>query len=155
MIAISVVDQVTPEILRAMRAVERPKPVIRAALEVIKQVAKRAFNDPSLRPMVWVAKVDGTPATLRKDQLLARSPTVQWVGEDNGRVGSDRVYARIHQYGGTIKPKRWKSLLIPGVGFRTRARIPARPYFPFKTTGDLTEAARIRVEEAMRIKLGL
>lgn len=42
--------------------------------------------------------------------------------------GSDRKYARLHQYGGTIKPKKAKVLKIGEHGFARKATIPARPW---------------------------
>jgi len=50
-------------------------------------------------------------------------------GDDAVAIGSMMVYARIHQLGGTIKPKEGKKALrMPKVGFRKSATIPARPY---------------------------
>lgn len=41
--------------------------------------------------------------------------------------GSDRKYAALHQYGGTIKPKSKKILAFKGV-FAKQVTIPARPF---------------------------
>jgi len=47
-------------------------------------------------------------------------------------IGTNKLYAAIHQFGGVIKPKKsaWLTFEIPGVGFRRVAQvtIPARPY---------------------------
>ena len=47
-------------------------------------------------------------------------------------VGSNLPYARIHQKGGTIKPKKAKKLVFKGRGGKKVAvdevTIPARPY---------------------------
>lgn len=47
------------------------------------------------------------------------------------RVGSHRVYAALHQFGGKIAPKRTKALVFKMKGktvFAKQVRIPARPY---------------------------
>lgn len=61
-----------------------------------------------------------------KDSIVA-----QLSGTDEITVGSNMVYALIHQKGGTIEAKRSTlHYLVPGVGWRrTRSvTIPARPY---------------------------
>lgn len=49
-----------------------------------------------------------------------------------GAIGSNVVYARIHELGGEIRPKTAKALRfsIPGAGWRTvkKVSIPARPF---------------------------
>lgn len=52
--------------------------------------------------------------------------------DDAVRVGSNAVYSRIHQFGGTIKPKNKKFLRFKNQGgdfiFSKEVNIPARPY---------------------------
>jgi phage virion morphogenesis protein len=70
----------------------------------------------------------GTP--LIKTGLLRRSVTYK-AGVADVIIGSDLVYARIHQKGGTIKPKNKKALAFT-VGGKKKVvkavKIPARPY---------------------------
>ncbi len=55
-------------------------------------------------------------------------------GEDAVAIGSMMVYVRIHQEGGTIKPKEGKKALrVPKVGFRRSVTVPARPYLGLST----------------------
>jgi len=61
---------------------------------------------------------------------LKKSITVD-VGEKEVRVGTSEIYARIHQFGGVIRPKRGRFLRIPtasGGIFIRQAKIPARPF---------------------------
>lgn len=62
---------------------------------------------------------------LRKSIDYAATP-------DKVMVGSNIAYARIHQFGGTIKPKGKKSLKFKGLDgkdvFVKQVDIPARPY---------------------------
>ena len=59
-------------------------------------------------------------------------------------VGTNVVYAAIHQFGGVIRARRAKALRVPGIGFRKSVTIPARPYLGLSDTDarviqDLTE----------------
>ena len=52
-------------------------------------------------------------------------------GKIQGRVGTNLVYARIHEYGGEIKPRQARFLTIPLKAVKTRAgvtRAKARDY---------------------------
>lgn len=63
-----------------------------------------------------------------------RSSIVEKVNNLKGTVWTNLVYAAIHEYGGIIKPKKWKYLVFQK-GWKTifakKVRIPKRPYlFP-------------------------
>ena len=108
-----------------------------AMADVTVQLAKRAFNSSTLRPAPWAPKKDGSPATLRKNQLLARSPRRVSATPKGAIVGSDRKYAAIHQLGGETRP------------------MPARPYWGFiGKAGVPTEDLQKRVKSALLIVLG-
>lgn len=74
-------------------------------------------------------------ARLRKSIDYAATP-------DKVMVGSNVAYARIHQLGGTIKPKNGKALKFNGKDgnpvFVKQVNIPARPYIGVSAT-DMTE----------------
>ena len=62
---------------------------------------------------------------------LARSITAGWTMGSSVRWGSRRIYARIHQFGGRIRPTRARALRFEVGGEAVFARsvtIPARPY---------------------------
>jgi len=108
--------------------------MLKAISDVLAETAKGAFNNPGYRPTSWPDKADGTIATLRRDQLLARSPRTVSATPRKAILGSDRHYAAVHQFGSK------------------RKGIPARRYMPFidKTP---TALAIKRGREAMRIYL--
>jgi phage virion morphogenesis protein len=73
------------------------------------------------------------PGILRASGMLMRSITYA-VGGDEVRVGSNRIYARIHQLGGVIRPKTGKYLVFAMASAIYHAKevtIPARPYLDF------------------------
>ena len=75
------------------------------------------------------AKKDGQTLT---DTALLRRSVDYAATSDKVMVGSNLPYARIHQKGGTIKPKKAKKLVFKGRGGKKVAvdevTIPARPY---------------------------
>jgi len=101
----------------------------------------------------WKANIAGT-STLFKTRELARSIDYD-VSGDLVYVGSGLPYAAIHQFGGTIKPKRAKKLAFM-IGnrlvFATKVEMPARPYLGLSQddkTGIL-EAAEDMLKEVLQ-----
>jgi len=72
----------------------------------------------------------GRPNLRRPTGHLAQSLTYR-VGKDFAEVGTNLVYAAIHEFGGTIKPKNGQYLKFEINGktiFAKQVTIPARPY---------------------------
>lgn len=68
---------------------------------------------------------------LQREGDLRKSITIGKVDNTSIVIGSPLVYARIHQLGGDIVPKKAQALLIPYAGGYLklkRVHIPARPY---------------------------
>lgn len=64
--------------------------------------------------------------------------------DDEGvTVGTNLRQARLHQFGGTIVPKKAKMLAFPGpngmILFAKRVTIPARPYMPLRRGAQIVE----------------
>lgn len=74
----------------------------------------------------------GSRKVLQGEGDLKKSIVIGKISNSQVEIGSSLVYARIHQLGGTIVPKKAKWLLIPfGPGQYLRLKkvvIPARPY---------------------------
>ena len=138
-------DLISPSLLKNLRRANDPKPALKAAGEVLVQMAKRSFDEPALRAAPWPAlkpatikakaRANKSNAILKRNGLLWRSLRVIGVDKTRVTVGSDRPYATFHQIG-------------------TR-HIPARPFFPVTAQGKLTPAAKARVERAIEIKLSI
>lgn len=129
-------NTLSPDLRRRLRQVKNAAPLLKAVSDVLAQTAKGAFNDSGLRPTPWPAKKDGSPATLRLKQLLARSPRTVSTTPKRAILGSDRPYARAHQFGS-----------------RPQKGIPARRYMPFIGKRPTPLAIR-RGREALKVKLG-
>ncbi len=157
MITIRSTDGITPSLMAKIAAAQNAAPAMAKVGEVLKNIAKRAFNNPELRPTPWPNKRDGSVATLRLNQVLARSPEAHNVTNTSVQVGSDRPYAAIHQLGGrtgpfTIRAKgRALKFVIGGRTIFAKSvkhpgsRMPARPFFPFYADGRMTQYAERRV----------
>ncbi len=148
-------DTISPTLKRAAAGIKDKRPILEAMGAQLTSLTIRAFNDPSLRPAPWPAKSDGSPATLRKNQVLVHSIRIVKLTNSSVTVGTDRVYAAIHQLGGTIKPKHGKALRFSLGGaevFAKSVSIPARPFFPF-TEGRMTDLARERLRSVAQAKI--
>ena len=79
----------------------------------------------------WKKGRKPTGQTLIESGLLLRSIGVRNASQGGVEWGSNRVYAAIHQFGGTIRPVKAKALRFKVAGgfvVATAVRIPARPY---------------------------
>ncbi|EAS1999542.1 phage virion morphogenesis protein [Salmonella enterica] len=96
-----------------------------------------AWSDPYL---AWREEHGRTPGKiLTLDGDLARSITTDY-GPDYALLGSPKIYAAIHQWGGTTG-------MAPGP-----AAVPARPYMGLDKTGEreIYDAIEKRTERAVR-----
>ncbi len=128
-------DTVSPDLRRWVRQVAgSPKAALLKTISDVlaESCAKAAFDSASARPASWAPKKDGSPATLRRDNLLSRSPRTVSSTPRNAILGSDRKYAATHQFG---SPKKG---------------IPARPFMPFLNKKPTPLAVR-RGSEAVRV----
>lgn len=129
------------EVLEALKkAAERAgdlTPVMRTIGEVVRSSVERNFaasGRPKWKPSKRVIREGGQ--TLSDSGILRRSFTVA-AGRDKVSVGTNVIYAAIHQFGGKtrphdIRPKNKKALRTPFGLFRKVKHqgsiIPARPF---------------------------
>lgn len=115
------------------------RPFYAEAAEILRRSVDKNFATGG-RPSHWPAsgRVKRTGGeTLVDTGRLRRSITTR-VSDRHASVGTNVVYAAIHQFGGrigphVIKPKRARALNIPGIGYRASVNhpgstIPARPF---------------------------
>lgn len=102
------------------------------------------------------ANAAGTPGQpLRDTGALNRSITMR-VDNDGVTIGTNLKYARVHQFGATIKPKSAKRLLFSGPSgqpiFAKQVTIPARPYLPLTAAGKTVLPPAWRKSVVARLK---
>lgn len=82
-----------------------------------------------LQPLTLELKKNKDHGILWDSGMLKDTLTFDLEGDEAVAIGSMMVYARIHQEGGTIRPKKGKKALsLPGRRFRKSVNLPARPY---------------------------
>jgi len=125
---------------RLERALKNPTPVLRAiGTGLIEGTHQRFERAVSPEGTGWAALSSGY-ATIKKGPGILRgsamrgglmgSITMQ-AGSDHVAVGTNKVYAAIHQFGGTITAKNPKGLFFftgDGAARPKSVTLPARPY---------------------------
>jgi len=119
---------------RLARATERPEPVLRGIGEYLRNSTSDRFKtqtDPDDRPWQPLSEDYQARKESNADKILTLGgylrKIVFQVEGDTVLVGSNMEYAAIHQFGGTIKPKKGKALAFGGRVVAS-VTIPARPY---------------------------
>lgn len=144
---------ITPSLLAKVKRAENPQRALEAMGLAVVSLAKRNFTMPAGRPAAWAPLKPATITAkkragrsekpLQRTGTLAKSPRVTKVTRSTVTVGSDRKaggqsLAAIHQLGA---PK---------------AKIPARPFFPFHgSTGQPTAKAQSLIRQAALASLEL
>jgi phage gpG-like protein len=156
-------DLLTPELRRLARKVADKKPILEAMGLALVSVTQRAFNDPALRPAPWRQVRDPSGqfrAPLKRSGLLWKSARITSLDAHAVTVGTDRPYAAAHQFGTgpyTIRPRSKRALYWPGAPHPVRVvhhpGLPARPFFPFDSSGRMIARARDTVRAAAAAKI--
>ncbi len=133
-------DSISPDLARKISALKDPKPVLEAMGQQLVSHTTRSFNNPSLRIKSWANKKDGAPSNLKKEGALAQSIRITQLTGSSVTVGSDRLYAAVHQLGSRKSTGR-------GGG------IPARPFFPITAEGQIAPDAAEKIRRVARAKL--
>lgn len=153
-------DELSPAAAKLDAALHSLGPILEAVGLQVVSITQRAFRDESLRAAPWPAKRSGQPSNLIESGTLRRSIRITNLSGTSVTVGSDRIYAAIHQFGGMIKAKdggmlRFKT--ATGWVQVSQVKIPARPFFPIDTSGRLTTTAQAKVtavlEKALKVYL--
>lgn len=142
-------DSITPGLAAIAARVRDLTPVAEAAGLQLVAFAGRSFNEPGVRAVPWAPLKPATiaekiaagksTAILKRDVVMARSFRITDLRPMSVTVGTDRPYARYHQFGA---PKRG---------------LPQRPMLPFTGTtaasAQLAPWARKRLEAVSQKKL--
>lgn len=137
-VRITVNDREVREVLRALSRLGRePGAFLRPlGLQLINSTRERARRGVSPQGTPWPRLNPAYAASKRGTHMLRRDGNLlggltREVEGSRLRIGTSRIYGAIHQFGGTIRPRRGKALRFPlGQGFVTLSsvRIPARPW---------------------------
>ena len=97
---------------------------------------RRFVSQTSPEGAAWAALSSDYKATKKNSRILTESGRLRGsinsqAGNDYARVGTNVIYAAIHQFGGTITPKAGSHLvfrLASGLVLAKSVTLPARPY---------------------------
>lgn len=166
MITVEAKGSITPFLAKALAACQNPEPILRAAGTTLLSITEGNFQSygSQFRPSPWKAKLDGSPATLKKSGTLSSSFRLA-VDNLAATITNPTLYAAIHQFGGKTSPhkieprtkkalafvsKKFGSIVVSYVN-HPGSDIPARPFFPIEPDGTLTDAAdRLMTAAAQR-----
>jgi phage virion morphogenesis protein len=122
---------------------------------LVQEQTRRRIEQEKTSPAgaAWQPNRAGT-SILFQSGALSRSIDYA-AGEDSVQVGSGLVYARIHQDGGTIRPKNAKALVFQmgnQLVFARSVDIPARPYLGLSADNqnEVVEAAEDWLERLVQ-----
>ncbi|CAN7258918.1 phage virion morphogenesis protein [Brucella pseudogrignonensis] len=146
-------DSVTGALARLYDAAGNLAPALKNIGEYETRVTKRRFIDEKdvegnpwkdLNPLY--AKTKKGPGKLR-GQTRSLSEIVYQVASDNVEIGANAPYARIHNEGGTIRPKNGSALVFSmgGQTFMVQSvKIPKRQFL------GISEADKVEIEAIIR-----
>ena len=123
-----------------------PRPMMRAIAAELLSITEDNFESESWGGKKWPANTRGGKILQKSGQLAASIHTAS--GSHFARIGTNKPYAAIHQFGGTIEAKNKPYLVFKAGGsFHSvkQVNIPDRPYLPMSKGGTLQAGAESRL----------
>ena len=123
-----------------------PRPMMKAIAAELLSITEDNFESESWGGKKWLANARGGKILQKSGQLAASIHTAS--GNNFARIGTNKPYAAIHQFGGTIEAKNKPYLVFKAGGsFHSvkQVNIPDRPYLPMSKGGTLQAGAESRL----------
>lgn len=120
----------------------------------VSQTQKRiAYEKRAPDGTPWKKNGAGTSTLMQEGHLL--TDIHHQVEGDSVAIGSNLIYAAIHQFGGTIRPKKGAALVFTmgnATVFARSVTIPARPYLGLsaENEAEMTDAVNARIAELLQ-----
>ncbi|WGE51136.1 phage virion morphogenesis protein [Actinobacillus equuli subsp. haemolyticus] len=150
-------QQLTTILNKAVQTLANPKAMFGEMGETLLEIHSIRFTQqqaPDGTPWQPLADWYRDSKKYNQDKILTLHGdlrgTLRYQADNHGVIfGSDRPYAAIHQFGGTIKPKN-KKILKLGTLYARSIIIPARPWLGISADNEqrLIEIARNHLENA-------
>jgi phage gpG-like protein len=119
-------DSLTPALQKMAAGCKNKKPILEAMGNTLVSLTIRAFTNESLRASSWPEVKKKVGAPLYKSGAMKHSIRIVDANNEHVLVGTDRFYAKFHQFG--------------------TKKMPARPFFPFDANGKLIPPALRNVQ---------
>lgn len=122
-------------LLTVQNGLQHSKRLYTALGETLRTIHKKRFEQEQRSPdgQAWQALSPHYARHKRGEKILVGQGylknTLRYnVTSHHVEFGSDRPYARLHQYGGTIRPKNARVLKLGNYGYAKQITIPARAW---------------------------
>ena len=122
--------EVTQALTRLQAKLGDLTPAMRDIGELVLLSVKRNFEDAG-RPTKWPLsrRVKEHGGQTLSDTGRLRNSMTSKAGADQVTIGTNVIYAAIHHFGGKIRPKTKRGLMIPGMKHPLQSvTMPARPF---------------------------
>lgn len=134
------IEELKDKLERLSKALANKKPLLRRIANTLQNVTEESF-DKQTSPFGrrWKPNSPKTLARKRGNKVLIKSGHLsqsftQKITGNSVRVGTNKAYAAIHQFGG--KAGRGK-----------KVSIPARPFMPIKSNGEIPKDLEDRLQK--------
>lgn len=133
------IEELQGKLERLSKALENKTPLLRRIANTLQNVTEESFDkQASLFGEKWKPNAPKTLQKKRGNKILIQSGLLsqsftQKVTGSSAQVGTNKQYAAIHQFGGKA-------------GRNKRVTIPARPFMPIKSNGEIPKELGERLE---------
>lgn len=128
------------------------QPIMRGIANILQQRTQQSFETKT-SPFGQAWKP--SEHSLRQNGVLSRIASK--ASAYHAEIYTTPIYAAIHQFGGTIKPKNGKYLTFKGSGSRfvrvKQVIIPARPFMPVNQQGEIDPTTLARIMRYLEKKI--
>jgi phage gpG-like protein len=128
-------DQLTPSLTRLASPALQARAVLGAAT-ALAALAQRAFDEPALRPSSWAPRKKSRPHPLLILSGDMRQNVHVSPDGDSAEIRFSQPYAKVHQLGSA------------------KRNIPARPFFPATSGGQITAPGLAAIEDVINVLVG-
>lgn len=143
-------SQAHSTLAQLLRNASNSRVIMRGLAQELETMTTDNFENEAFGGQAWVRKAFGNGKTLTKTGELKDSITSS-ATTHTASIGTNMIYARIHHFGGTIRPKNSSHLVFATPNGFARVKsvtLPARPFLPMLSDGQLQSDGDRRLMEA-------
>lgn len=141
--------QASQSLSRLLQNAQNSRTIMCGLATELETMTQDNFDSESFGGQAWVRKAFGGSKTLTNTGELRDSITSSATSH-TASVGTNMIYARIHHFGGTIRPKTKPFLMFSTPNGFARVKsvtLPARPFLPISPDGQLQSDGDRRLME--------
>lgn len=135
------------QLSRLLQNAQNSHSVMRGLAQELEAITADNFENESFGGQAWTPKRFGTGKIL-SDTGELRDSITSVASATSASIGTNLIYARIHHFGGTIRPKNGSHLVFAtpnGFAKVKSVALPSRPFLPISPSGELQSGADDRL----------